>query len=321
MRKRSLLPFAICLLYALAATSSGLEDTAYETKETTTDEDKKSPQDCLIEETQEDCIPPAVAFYPLDKQFTTNDENNRPQLMGTAYNTAFTTGPYNAADGAYELFGKNTSYIEFPNGEGNLDVKYSITLMCWVRPGGQDGPLIDYKKGGALGVHISIVDGKFCNSITTYPVHNFFPAISTDQPLEIGKWVHVAATYNNLTGVNSIYVNGVLRKTQNIRKGHRIATNEPEVRVGVKDGDGRYFKGAITKMGVYDVALSAQQILAVRNRDKKSEQDSLIGEPEDGFHMPLVAAFAVVIGVSAMGMSYIAWLRKRGKIARQYEPL
>ena len=40
MRKRSLLPFAICLLYALAATSSGLEDTAYETKETTIDEGK-----------------------------------------------------------------------------------------------------------------------------------------------------------------------------------------------------------------------------------------------------------------------------------------
>ena len=37
--------------------------------------------------------------------------------------------------------------------------------------------------------------------------------------------------------------------------------------------------------------------------------------------MPLVAAFAVVIGVSAVGMSYIAWLRKRGKTARQYEPL
>ena len=36
--------------------------------------------------------------------------------------------------------------------------------------------------------------------------------------------------------------------------------------MGVKDDDGRYFKGAITQMGVYNVALSAQQILAVRNR-------------------------------------------------------
>ena len=37
--------------------------------------------------------------------------------------------------------------------------------------------------------------------------------------------------------------------------------------------------------------------------------------------MPLVAAFAVVIGVSAVGISYIAWLRKREKTARQYEAI
>lgn len=41
MKKQSLLSYAICLLFVLAA--SGLEDTIYETEETTNDEGKTVP--------------------------------------------------------------------------------------------------------------------------------------------------------------------------------------------------------------------------------------------------------------------------------------
>ena len=179
---------------------------------------------------------------------------------------AVTSGLYNALDGAYEFAGNIHSYIEFPNGDGILDVKHSITLMCWVRPGGQDGPLFNYKKSGEWGVHIWIVNGKIFNRITKSYKHEHREAISTDKPLEVGKWVHVAATYDHKTGVNIIYVDGKMSKAQNIGTGFEISTNDPEVRMGVKDGDDRYFKGAITQMRVYDVALSKQQILAVRNQ-------------------------------------------------------
>jgi len=37
--------------------------------------------------------------------------------------------------------------------------------------------------------------------------------------------------------------------------------------------------------------------------------------------MPIVAALAVVIGVCVVGMSYMAWQKKRGKSAHQYKPL
>ena len=212
-------------------------------------------------------VPEPVAFYPLDVTFTTNDVQTRPQLKGRASNVVFTTGPQGAKQGAYEFSGNNNSYIEFPNGNGILDVQNSITLMCWVRPGGQDGPLFNYKKTGDFGVHIWIEgNGKFFNRITKSGSYAHLDPLRTNQSLEVGKWVHVAATYNSYTGVNSIYVDGVLNKTQNVEKGVRIATNDPAVRMGVKIGDSRYFKGAITKMMVYDVALRAEQILAVRNQ-------------------------------------------------------
>ena len=176
----------------------------------------------------------------------------------------FTSGPANECNGAYRFKGATNSFIQFPNTGGILDVKYSITLMCWVRPGGQDGPLFNYKRQGAWGVHIWIAsNGRFFTRITKFGSYAFLPGLSTDQPLQQGRWYHVAATYDSNTGVNSIYVDGVLTKTQNIGTGYRISTNDPAIRMGVKVGDGRLFNGAITQLGIYDVSLTGDQIRAV----------------------------------------------------------
>ena len=176
----------------------------------------------------------------------------------------FTSGPANECNGAYRFKGATDSFIQFPNTGGILDVKYSITLMCWVRPGGQDGPLFNYKRQGAWGVHIWIaLNGRFFVRITKFGSHAFLPHLSTDQPLEQGRWYHVAATYDSNTGVNSIYVDGVLNKTQNIGTGYRISTNDPAIRMGVKIGDSRLFNGAITQMGIYNVSLTGDHIRTV----------------------------------------------------------
>lgn len=179
---------------------------------------------------------------------------------------ALTRGPHNTADAAYEFYGNANSYIEFPNSRWILDVGQSITLLCWVRPGGKDGPLFNYNKSGPYGVHLWITSGKLYFRITKVRSHARLPAITTDQRLGVGKWAHVAATYNHTTGVNSIYVNGMLNKTQNIGAGLRISTNDRAIRMGATISNGRYFKGAVTQMGVYNVALSARQIRAVMSK-------------------------------------------------------
>ena len=176
-----------------------------------------------------------------------------------------TNGPNNELNEAYQFSGTSDSFIEFPNNRG-LDTRHSITLMCWVQPGGQDGPLFNYRKSGEWGVHIWIVEGKFFNRIAKYQNHALTNAIATDQPLPKGRWVHVTATYDHKTGFNSLYINGNLSKTQNIGTGYKISTNDAEVRMGAKVGDGRYFKGKIAQMKIFDAALDHNRVKIAMNK-------------------------------------------------------
>ena len=213
-------------------------------------------------------VPEPVAFYPLNKQFGTDDVKRRSQITGISHNVSLTIGPFNTTDGAYEFWGNENSYIEFPNGNDMLDVQNSISLMCWVRPGGKDGPLFQYdKKRLKWGVHIWINNGgRFFNRIMKAD-YGTTKAIKSKQPLELGKWVHVAATYDHTTGNNSIYVNGILNETRNISTGFRIAA-EGKVRMGSVrvDKQKRFLRAAVSHMEVYNVSLNANQIRAVMNK-------------------------------------------------------
>ncbi|CAH3182653.1 unnamed protein product, partial [Porites lobata] len=217
-------------------------------------------------------VPPALAIYPLNGNYTTEDLLRRPAIKGVAHNVELVDGPYNVPDGAYQFKGQANSYIEFPNGNLILDAKYSITLMCWVKPGGKDGPLFNYNKND-WGVHIWLAQaGRFFVRITKAGSHAFHPFVQTVNPLPIGKWAHVAATYDFNTGYNAIYVDGVLQApSKNVGRGSPsipISTNDPEVRMGARLSDGRYFNGAICQMGIWNVALTQEQIAVEMMRKK-----------------------------------------------------
>ena len=175
---------------------------------------------------------------------------------------ALTVGPYNESTGAYKFFDNNTSYIEFPSNRTQVLQPHSITLMCWVQPGGQDGPLFNYgQTDHGVGIWINL-NGKFCyHEITNGQEFH------TDASLAVGEWVHVAATYNHSNGENSLYINGVLTKSLNIGPAHLITTNFPKALMGVKRD--RYFKGKIAQMKIYDAALDGAQIMAAINQGIK----------------------------------------------------
>jgi len=201
-------------------------------------------------------FPEPVAFYPLNARYKAREKENR-QPKGTLGDVAITNGPYNDPGGAYMFYGTARSYIEFPN-KGGLDTQFSITLMCWVQPRGQDGPLFSYGFSGVT-VCIRIYNGgKFFNRIVKHGSRQT-PTPITTEVLPAGKWVHVAASYNHHNGNHSLYINGYLRSSQNIGTGYRIATAFQRVMMGVKK-DLTSFKGKIAEMKVYDVALNEAQI-------------------------------------------------------------
>lgn len=209
-----------------------------------------------------------IAHYPLNIAYGAQEKDGK-QPSGVIHGSVTPApGPHNEPEGAYEFPGTSDSYIEFPN-DGGLDTRFSITLMCWVQPGGQDGPLFNYRESGPWGVHIWINFKKFFNRITVRDTHAFRTAISSFEELAEGQWYHVAATYDHNTGVNSLFINGDPDNSLFIDTGYEISTNDNKVRMGVKAGDGRYFKGKITQMKVYDFALNADQIQAAMNAEGK----------------------------------------------------
>ena len=198
-------------------------------------------------------MPEPVAFYPLNASYEAAEKEDR-QPKGNLGDVGITKGPYNEPGGAYMFYGTVSSYIDFPN-RGGLDTRFSITLMCWVRPGGQDGPLFSYGKDGQ-GVQIWIAQDRFNLILSDVRVSGLLSAEVF--PTEV--WVHVAATYNYHTGNCSLFINGHLSVSSHIRISYAIETNANKVRMGVRVNDYRYFKGEISEMKVYDVALNEAQI-------------------------------------------------------------
>ena len=203
--------------------------------------------------------PEPVAFYPLNARYKAAEKENR-QTNGLLKDVAITNGPYNEPGGAYMFYGTATSYIEFPNKEfEGLDTRFSLSLMCWVQPGGQDGTLFSYGVS-YWGVNMGIVQGKLFIRMVERKSLKQLASIKTPEILPVGKWVHVAASYNHGSGSSSLYINGHLRASQNIGKGYQIATNTQKVRMGSRSYTDANFKGKIAEMKVYDVALNENQI-------------------------------------------------------------
>ena len=204
-------------------------------------------------------MPEPVAFYPLNARYKAAERENR-QPRGILRGVTITNGPYNEPGGAYMFYGNVGSYIEFPNKElEGLDTRFSVSLMCWVQPGGQDGPLFSYGVS-SWGVNMGIKEGKLFIRMVERSSFKQLTSIRTPEVLPVGKWVHVAASYDHSSGNNSLYINGDLSSSHNIGRGYQIATNTQKVRIGSARARDGYFKGKTAEMKVYDVALNGAQI-------------------------------------------------------------
>ena len=191
-------------------------------------------------------FPEPIAFYPLNARYEATEKENR-QLRGIVGDVAITNGPYNEPGEAYMFYGTESSYIVFPN-NGGLDIRFSITMTCWVQPEGQDGPLVVYEN-----FFMWIMNGKF-TSLFVKP----WALIQTAEVLPAGEWVHVAASYDHNSGNNSLYINGHLTASKNIGTGYKVATASQTVRMETR-GD-LYFKGKIAELKIHDVVLNEAQI-------------------------------------------------------------
>jgi len=209
-------------------------------------------------------VPDPIAHYPLNSKYATREIKNR-QPQGIPAGIRLEAGPDGKAGGSYQFEGKADSYIEFPN-NGGLDAKYSMTMLCWVYPQNLEGPIFNYKTSGEWGVHMWMVAGKlFARFTHRNYVHT--PHLISSQPLPLNQWYYVGASYDHNSGIAKLWLNGQQVLQLNIGAQITLGTQD-SVRMGAKGGDHRYFKGRVTGMKIYDVALTMEQINTVKRANQ-----------------------------------------------------
>ena len=101
---------------------------------------------------------------------------------------------------------------------------------------------------------------------------------------ERGNWVHLAYTYDKVSGVARIYKNGSL-KLETILPAGLTAQTGPDYRlwVGSKPNDYARFKGAIDELSLYNKPLSFAEVQAIYD-------SAAIGKaPLNGNHAPVIS--------------------------------
>ena len=204
-----------------------------------------------------------IALYPLNAAYTTKDMmGNQPD--GISSNVQLADGPDGNCKVSYQFMGTPDSYITLTN-NGGLDTQYSLTVLMWVYPQGQDGPLFNYGPPGGWRVHVWVVYGKFFSRMMNR-IGSMVDALFSPNPLSLEQWTYVGTSYDYNTGITRMWVDGTEVGQLNIGV-HMLGTNF-DVRIGVRPGDHRYFKGRVARVQVYNTALNLEQVLAVKNRGR-----------------------------------------------------
>lgn len=204
----------------------------------------------------------AVGVYPLNMLAKTKDISFGRNPPGIWRNIKPAAGPDGSRGTSYEFFGRANSFITFPN-RGKLDTRKSITILAWIYHQGKAGPIFNYNPR-AWGVHFWMVaPGTLFVRFTRRGTRDFTTALLS-RSVKPNTWQYVGTTYDQSSGVAKLYVNGRTVARKKIGR-IQLATNYP-ARMGARIGDGRYFRGRISCLQVYSVALSANQIAA---RDRR----------------------------------------------------
>ena len=176
-------------------------------------------------------------------------------------------GPDTYPGGSYQFYGRRDSYIELPN-RGKLDTRRSITIIAWIYHEGRAGPIFNYMPNG-WGVHLWMVSPRTLFVRYTRRRGRKPTAALSSRKIKPRTWQYVAATYDYITGYAKLYLDGKVIAQRKIGR-IRLATNYP-VRMGARRGDRRYFRGRISCVMVFDVALNPNQIARRKKRCFRGE--------------------------------------------------
>jgi methionine-rich copper-binding protein CopC len=83
--------------------------------------------------------------------------------------------------------------------------------------------------------------------------------LAADQVFNLDEWYHVVGTYDKVSQTQSMYINGVLEKTEPLVNTDFLVSNGT-VTIGTANGLDQYFNGLIDEVKIYNRALTPEQI-------------------------------------------------------------
>ncbi|XP_068737212.1 uncharacterized protein [Montipora capricornis] len=214
--------------------------------------------------------PDPVAWFPLNTSYRTKEINNRVREGEfNPLNVGLASGPDGRANGSYEFKGQGSSSIKFTNSQSKaLDVKFSMTVLCWLNYKGKDGPVFNYARKNNKQYNWGVVLRVINETIFVHFRKRDYGVTKTLQSstrMPTDTWTFVGASYNHSSGEAKLLVDGKEVKSKNIGTGFKLGT-QVNARLGVRPGDPDFFKGKIARLKIFNVALSPEQMEVSKNQ-------------------------------------------------------
>ncbi|WP_369410451.1 phytase [Pontibacter qinzhouensis] len=159
---------------------------------------------------------------------------------------------------------RSNQHVRAPHAP-SLNITETITLAAWVKPEERTTQYIIKKavNGEKDGYELSLAsNGKVffrfnqASAKDKYRVNS-----STSYPRNGRTWMHIAATYDGR--VARIYINGIENSAKEFSNPPAIATNTLPLGIGAESDGSKNLKGTLDEVRVYNIALSASEILAL----------------------------------------------------------
>ncbi len=204
-----------------------------------------------------------VAWYPMEGniQDTSGNGNNATQVN----NVSYVPGKIGAL--AAQFSGNGNSYAVIP-----LSISNSFTIAGWIKTTATGGV-----GNGQWWNGKGIVDGEVPGSVAdfgltllgstaAFGIGNPDTTITSTTAINDGQWHHLAAEWNNLTGVMQLYVDGQLQATAIGPVGARTAP--PSLRLGsIQAGyPSGFLAGTLDDVRLFGRTLSAAEVVGTMNR-------------------------------------------------------
>jgi hypothetical protein len=204
-----------------------------------------------------------IGYWPFEGNANDISGNNN---NGTVNGATLNQDRFGNANSAY-VFNGVSNYINIANSSIAAFGTSSFTVSCWFNSSNnQQGNLIRYDNcltGSGWGIQYNLTNGFYGMDGFEFPASRNGNSVRQQQANVNGVWQLITFVRNVTTMKDQLYINGILINEITFSTINNIQTGSP-LRFGAC-GSYEFFKGSIDDVGMWNRALTTNEILNLYN--------------------------------------------------------